>query len=145
MNEISHFLTEDHERCDLLFAQAENAVAAGDWGEVNRGFAEFMAATLCHFAREETLLFPEFEANTGMAGGPTQVMREEHDQMRNALEAMAEAILRHDASAFLGLSETLLMLMRQHNLKEERILYPMADQALPDAAVLVGRMAALAD
>ena len=145
MNDIAHYLSEDHEHCDTLFAEAENAVGQMNWQAAADHYAEFMRATLRHFAREETILFPEFEARTGMAGGPTQVMRLEHEQMRDALEGMAAAVSGHDADGYLGLAETLLMLMRQHNLKEERILYPMADQAMSDtAAALVARMADVA-
>jgi iron-sulfur cluster repair protein YtfE (RIC family) len=54
---------------------------------------------------------------------------------------MHGALERADGAAYLGLSETLLMLMRQHNMKEENILYPMADQALAgEQADLVARM-----
>lgn len=145
MDPISDYLTEDHEHCDDLFAEAENAVAAGDWNRASDRYAEFMRATLRHFAREESILFPEFESHTGMTGGPTVVMREEHGQMRHAMEGMAAALSRRDANGFLGLSETLLMLLRQHNLKEERILYPMADRALPEAGVVVQRMVEVSD
>ncbi|MFA5083260.1 MAG: hemerythrin domain-containing protein [Hydrogenophilaceae bacterium] len=145
MNEITDYLTEDHEHCDRLFAEAENAVDAGDWTRVAKRFAAFRQDSLRHFAREEGILFPAFEARTGMVGGPTLVMREEHEQMRNTLEAMAAAVTGRDAHAYLGLSETLLMLMRQHNMKEERILYPMADQAMPDGAALVARMVEVTD
>lgn len=144
MIDITHFLTDDHEYCDGLFAEAENAVGADDWTRAGECYAAFMQAVQRHFEREEAILFPAFEERTGMTGGPTLVMRDEHAQMRNAMEGMAEAMSRHDRSAYLGLSETLLMLMRQHNLKEERILYPMADQALPDADAVVARMADLA-
>jgi hemerythrin superfamily protein len=141
MNEITDYLSEDHEHCDDLFAEAENAVGAGDWTLAGERFALFRHDTLRHFACEETLLFPAFEAHTGMAGGPTLVMRDEHEQIRNTLAGMVAALAGRDARAYLGLAETLLMLMRQHNMKEERILYPMADQAIPDGAALVARMA----
>lgn len=145
MNAISRYLTEDHEVCDGLFADSENAVCAADWCQAQTHFNRFVQSTLRHFAREEEVLFPEFETRTGMHGGPTQVMRDEHAQMRNALEGMAAALTRQDTDVYLGLSETLLMLMRQHNLKEERILYPMADQVVPMAEHLVEQMARLPD
>jgi iron-sulfur cluster repair protein YtfE (RIC family) len=47
---------------------------------------------------------------------------------------MEQALAKQDADAYLGLAETMLMLLRQHNMKEEQILYPMADQALADSA-----------
>jgi hemerythrin-like domain-containing protein len=85
-----------------------------------------------HFSMEEDVLFPAFEQRTGMSGGPTFVMREEHRQMNGLLAEMGAALARRDGQAYLGQSETLLMLMRQHNMKEENILYPMSDQALAD-------------
>lgn len=130
MTRISQYLTEDHEHCDALFAEAENAVAKSDWPRALGQFQSFARDTLRHFAREEDVLFPAFEDRTGMRGGPTFVMRSEHDQMRDTLTAMEQALQAKDGQQFLGLSETLLMLMRQHNLKEENILYPMLDQAL---------------
>ena len=144
MNAIALYLGNDHEHCDHLFADAEDAVGRQDWPEASDRLAAFKLAILSHFAREEEILFPEFEQRTGMTGGPTQVMRLEHEQMRDALEGMTTAVSDRDADTYLGLAETLLMLMRQHNIKEERILYPMADQALSDLAPgLVARMADL--
>ena len=143
---LADYLTHDHQHCDDLFAEAENAVAAADWGSAAQAFASFDAATRRHFEREETVLFPAFETRTGMTGGPTMVMRGEHIQMRDALVAMADALGKQVAPEFLGMSETLLMLMRQHNLKEEQILYPMTDQALAgEAEALIGRMSALSE
>ncbi|MEW6253979.1 MAG: hemerythrin domain-containing protein, partial [Planctomycetota bacterium] len=75
-------------------------------------------------------LFPAFEERTGMRAGPTQVMRMEHAQMRELIDAMAQAVDAGDAERFLGLSETLNVLMQQHNLKEENMLYPMSDRTL---------------
>jgi hemerythrin-like domain-containing protein len=144
MDSISDNLTHDHEHCDGLFADAENAVAEAEWGPATLAFAAFRTATLLHFAREETILFPEFEARTGMQGGPTYVMRTEHEQMRASLDALGQALERRDARAYLGQSETLLMLMRQHNMKEEQILYPMADRALAeDSDAIVRAMTGL--
>jgi hemerythrin-like domain-containing protein len=67
-----------------------------------------------------------------MSGGPTQVMRMEHEQMRALIADMAAAAAAGNAAAYLGASETLNMLMQQHNLKEENMLYPMSDRALAE-------------
>jgi iron-sulfur cluster repair protein YtfE (RIC family) len=138
MSEITRLLGDDHDRCDALFAAAENAVSQGQWEAAGPRFADFRAALARHFAAEEETLFPAFEARTGMSAGPTEVMRAEHRQMTGLVERMAAALASRNDTAYLGESETLLMLMRQHNLKEEQILYPMADQALAaDAELLV--------
>ncbi len=134
MTQLSSFLVNEHNHCDELFAAAENAVADRDWPRAATAFQQFEESTLRHFAHEEDVVFPAFETQTGMRGGPTQVMRGEHQQMNQVFTAMREALAKQDGNGYLGLSETLLMLMRQHNLKEENILYPMADQALSDQA-----------
>ncbi len=65
-----------------------------------------------------------------MGGGPTAVMREEHQQMRGLLKRMADALAGSNLEDFLAAGETLLYLMGQHNMKEEQMLYPMADEAI---------------
>ncbi len=134
MQDISDYLTADHNHCDDLFAEAENAVANDDWQTATTQFKAFEAATLLHFSREENILFPAFEDRTGMTHGPTAIMRSEHVDMRETLHGLEQALATQDADAYLGLAETMLMLLRQHNMKEEQILYPMADQALADSA-----------
>ncbi len=130
MTTFTHYLGDDHTHCDDLFAAAENAVAEKHWDDARTQFQTFHAAMRRHFAMEEDVLFPAFEARTGMVGGPTYIMRGEHEQMLGLMDNMRAALAREDYHAYMSLSETLLMLMRQHNMKEENILYPMADQAL---------------
>jgi hemerythrin-like domain-containing protein len=130
METIVKFLGTDHRACDDLFASAENAVALKDWDSARSLFGRFESSMAHHFAMEEEVLFPAFEARTGMSMGPTQVMRWEHEQMRGLIEDMARAAAGSDQEGYLGLSETLNMLMQQHNVKEENMLYPMSDQVL---------------
>ena len=145
MTSISRFLSSDHAHCDDRFAESENAVAAKDWARAQSALQHFLDGMKHHFAMEEDVLFPAFEAHTGMSGGPTQVMRGEHRQMNEVFAALRDALARQDGNGYLGLSETLLMLMRQHNMKEENMLYPMADQALADERdALLARMDATA-
>ncbi|TCS73826.1 hemerythrin HHE cation binding domain-containing protein [Sulfuritortus calidifontis] len=140
MSQITELLSQDHSACDELFAEAENLVAGKAWPDAASRFGEFRAAMERHLDAEENTLFPAFEARTGMSGGPTQVMRMEHSQMRELMEQMQAAVERQNDAAFLGLSETLLMLMRQHNMKEEQILYPMTDRTLGGDAALIEQL-----
>jgi len=130
MHTILDFLGSDHRACDDLFASAEAAVAQKNWDSARDLFAHFQAAMARHLAMEEEVLFPAFEARTGNSMGPTQVMRMEHAQMRSLLQDMASDVSTGNQNGFLGLSETLNMLMQQHNLKEENMLYPMSDRVL---------------
>lgn len=130
MATITQTLSQKHIQCDTLFAQLEVDVANGQWPMATPEFAQFVEAMEQHFSSEEHILFPAFEQHMGQPTGPTQVMRMEHQQMRQLFQEMRESVAKRNRSQYLGLSETLLMLMRQHNAKEEQILYPMCDQAL---------------
>ena len=138
MTPISQLLPNHHKHCDKLFVAAEDAVQRGDWAAAAAGFAHFEAQMAAHFAAEEEVLFPAFEAATGMTDGPTQMMRYEHEQMRTLLSQLATACAARDADGYGGVAETLLMLLQQHNMKEENILYPMCDQALEGEASKIG-------
>lgn len=130
MATILEFLGGDHHACDELFASAEESVGQKNWGGARALFDRFHASMLHHLAMEENVLFPAFEARTGSTNGPTQVMRMEHEQMRELMQDMAHAMIKTDYEGYLGLSETLNILMQQHNMKEENVLYPMTDQVL---------------
>ena len=130
MTPVSQILPDHHKHCDELFAAAEDAVQDGDWASADAAVAHFDAQMRAHFSAEEEVLFPAFEGATGMTGGPTQMMRYEHEQMRALLAQLASTCGARDADGYGGVAETLLTLLQQHNMKEENILYPMCDQAL---------------
>lgn len=127
---ISSCMSGHHTRCDDIFARAEEACTQGEWERGAQLLGDFVSELEAHFATEEEVLFPAFETATGMRSGPTQVMREEHRQMRDLLADMESALTQRDNANFRGGADTLLILMQQHNMKEENILYPMCDQAL---------------
>ena len=128
-------LLQHHKHCDELFADAEEACANDDWTAGAQAFALLNDQLEIHFTGEEEILFPAFETATGMTSGPTEVMRAEHRQMRDLLAQMQGAVASRDGDTFGGAAETLLILMQQHNMKEENILYPMCDNALASLAV----------
>jgi len=125
---ISHYMTTEHRDCDSLFSTAESSVAAKNWAQAEEEFLAFSDKTLLHFKKEEEELFPTFEAKTGSADGPTKVMRFEHDQVRGLIGKMAEAIEKQDRDAYLSLAESTMILLQQHNMKEEQMLYAMCDR-----------------
>ena len=140
----TQILPAHHRHCDDLFVAAEEAVGRGDWAAAASAFERFHAQMLAHFAAEEDLLFPAFETAAGSSSGPTRVMRLEHEQMRPLLAQLGAACAARDGEDYAGVAETLLILMQQHNMKEENILYPMCDQALgPEAERIAAQMGAL--
>lgn len=140
---LTDFMTSDHRHCDALFADAENAANDGDRDAARTCYAAFEAAMAKHLSIEESVLFPEFEARSGMAGGPTAVMRMEHEQMQAMMAQMRQTLEGGELDDFLGFAETLNILIQQHNMKEEQMLYPMCDRVLADQAdALLERMQA---
>jgi len=128
---ISQFMTQEHRDCDTGFAKAEQLVADKKWEEANEAFLAFANETLLHFKREEEELFPAFEAQTGSSEGPTQVMRYEHEQVKGLIGKLAESLEAEDRDAYLSLCESMMILLQQHNMKEEQMLYAMCDRVLP--------------
>jgi iron-sulfur cluster repair protein YtfE (RIC family) len=79
---------------------------------------------------EEEKLFPAFEQDTGTDSGPTAVMRAEHRQMLERLDAIEAAAAASNGERFDPLLQSFTSFMDQHSMKEERILYPMCDRML---------------
>ena len=128
---ISNYMKDEHRECDNLFANAEEAVSLGEWEVAEEKFIAFSNETLTHFKREEDELFPAFEEQTGSSQGPTMVMRYEHEQVKGLIGKMASVIERKDEDAYLSLAESMMILLQQHNMKEEQMLYAMCDRSLP--------------
>jgi len=135
---ITDTMQHGHRHCDELFADAESAVDNEDWSQAATAWQAFVDDLEDHITnKEEGMLFPALEASGGPSG-PTFVMRSEHEQMRALVAQINEALENKDKSGFLGLSETLMILMQQHNMKEEQILYPLMDQFIPQMAEKIG-------
>jgi hemerythrin-like domain-containing protein len=143
VNNIKEYLANDHRRCDDLFAQME-AKANSSLADTKELTEAFVADMERHFQREERVVFPEFEAKTGMLNGPTEMMRQEHAQMRNLMQQFFEAIEEDNKDKFFGIAETLMILLQQHNMKEEQMLYALMQQHLSaEAEHIIGMMDSL--
>lgn len=135
---ILEFMRDDHRACDHLYAEAESALMAKEAEKAKTAFTRFAEATLHHFDMEEKELFLAFEKRTGMMGGPTQMMRYEHQQLRSLLESMRLALDENRVNDFFGIGESMMIMLQQHNMKEEQMLYPMIDRALgTDAETMI--------
>lgn len=134
---ILEFMRDNHRECDHYYAEAEAALLAKDVEKAKTAFKQFSDMTLHHFDMEEKELFITFEKRTGMMGGPTQMMRYEHQQLRSLLESMRLALNESRDNDFFGIGESMMIMLQQHNMKEEQMLYPMIDRALGGDAELM--------
>lgn len=130
---LKEFFTLDHRHIDDTWAEVESAAQSGDVEVEKEKWRIFQGEMLRHLRMEEEVMFPAFEQASGMTeSGPTFVMRSEHEQMRGLIEQMGAAADADDYDELVDLGDTLLMLIQQHNQKEEQMLYPMAEQVLAD-------------
>ncbi len=136
MTNITSFMTNDHRECDNAFVDFENMIAEQNWGELKNSWDTFSNKLNHHFEMEETVLFPAFESATGMTNGPTAVMRSEHQQMRNLCLEIEQAVTSQNEDQCQGIADTLMIMIQQHNMKEEQMLYPMTDQHTNAADVI---------
>jgi iron-sulfur cluster repair protein YtfE (RIC family) len=132
MDTFSGFYAHDHHRLDELFAEY-TSLKDTDSDRAGRRLREFALGLERHMAWEERLLFPLWEAKTGMREtGPTVVMRREHQQIREFLSRMGAAL---EAGAMPASEDDtgLAGVVAVHNAKEEIMLYPMIDrQSTPE-------------
>lgn len=129
------YLQADHRRLDVLIEACRAAAVAGEIDAAVRHFTEFRAGLLRHIRIEEELLFPEFEAATGLGPsiGPTAVMRYEHEEIARLVGLIHDLFAGAEpgVAEFERLHDTLMALLRAHTGKEERVLYPMTDRMVP--------------
>ena len=139
---LLEMMEADHRRCDELFSQAEDAAQQGDLPQAQTLYQQFALGMTRHFSMEEDGFFSSFDERMGSTGGgPVMVMREEHQQILGLMSRMGNALDNGDLEDYLGAADTLLYLMEQHNMKEEQMLYPMADDVFgEDREAIIKKM-----
>ena len=124
---ISAFFEQDHDRLDELFKTFQQ-LKRSDFAKAKEAFKGFKFGLQRHIVWEEDLLFPLWEEKTGMSeGGPTFVMRAEHRQIGQQLEAAHQKVADQNPDSDQE-ERALLDLLGSHNMKKERVLYPAIDQ-----------------
>ena len=134
MPTLHEYLAAEHRGCDAHYRLAEAHVAQRDWDAAGDAFGCFACALEQHLRCEEALLFPALERVIGGSAAPTGMLRTEHRHIRLLVQRMAAAIGARDADACYGHADSLRMLLHQHHLKEEDVLYPTALHLLGAAA-----------
>lgn len=130
MSTLIEALEAEHRTIDEGIEQFAAAVAKGG---VNEALLKDTFGLLRrHIYAEEEFLFPPLrEAGLVM---PILVMLREHGEMWHQMEALEEMVAAGDESeGITAACDGLLVMLEQHNLKEEPIIYPQADITLsPD-------------
>lgn len=128
---LSDFFSQDHRDCDARWADVEELLDTSDIVSARPVWEKYRAGMIRHLAMEEDVLFPAFERVSGMAGsGSVAVSKMEHQQLRGLLDQVGECMDKGNVQEALDIGDTLLILIQQHNDKEENELYPMAERML---------------
>ena len=151
---IGGFFQRDHSEIDAIFAELQRGLRSADEGVAEKQpvilaqFDRFDARLERHIAWEEEILFPAVESkNPMLSAGPGQVMRMEHQEIRRwkgearrALEAAPLTVTAVEQAA--GALERMFGILKDHNLKEEHVYYPLADEMFDAAEVekILGRV-----
>ena len=136
-NTITTLYAEDHDRLDELFKTFQTSKRS-DFAKAKEAYKEFKVGLQRHIVWEEELLFPMWEEKTGMIeDGPTPVMRFEHEQIKQLLDAIHRKVESGDLNSDQE-EQALLNLLGSHNRKEERALYPAIDNVIsPDECTTI--------
>ena len=145
MYEAIHALMEEHRVIEEVLGALETFADRLDQGEAadRATVADFGAffrnfADRCHHGKEEDRLFATMVKH-GFPGefGPIAVMLAEHAEGRDhvgALVAIGEGegpLSQEEKERLVSHCRNYVPLLRAHILKEDNILYPMAEQSLP--------------
>ncbi|ODV42005.1 hemerythrin [Cupriavidus sp. UYMMa02A] len=137
MSSAIETLVRQHRDCDQALEALEACLRSQDWDAAAGAFARLEAVLQGNFWSEEERLFPAFERAAGSASGPTAMMRHEHGEVRALLGNAREWLELRDANALAAELDTLVVLLQQHNIKEENVLFPMCRAHVPDLDALL--------
>lgn len=129
----------DHERLRGLLGRAIEACSSCATREARSAFYSFTDGLCRHIQAEDELLFPAFEAHTGLRGGcaassmagsgPTARMRREHRQIERRLNQIGDALDgKPDLRAVARELVELRSFLEDHDRREECVLYPACDR-----------------
>ena len=141
----TEILMDEHRVIERVLGVLEIAAGRAEHGDpVRPGLfldaADFIMnfADGSHHHKEEGVLFKVLiDAGMPLEGGPIAVMLSEHEQARAYTRGLREAAERWEQGDDLGRNQvaqaatSYAMLLRQHIAKEDRILFPLADQTIP--------------
>lgn len=99
------------------------------------GVIHHLLAAAKHHDREEKVLFIEMEKKGFF--GPTQIMREEHEEMKALKKNLGEYLdnLPDHLADFVADAEKLVFMLRDHIFKENNILYPASLEIITDTEI----------
>lgn len=128
---LAAYYGKDHDRLGEIFRTFQ-ALKRTDFNRAKMAFSEFRTDLQKHFACEEEIIFPLIEAKTSLhSGGPTTVLRMEHQEILEILERIYQKVDRADLNSDVD-EQKLLTILEKHNTQEKNFLYSLMDWGMSD-------------
>ncbi len=121
-------LSEHHEHLERAFEALVTRARRGHWGELRAEWTTFERELLEHLTMEEKEILPAFAREQPE---DVRTLRLEHDRIRAALAELGVALDLHLIQS--PVIEALAVCLDEHSRRENRMLYPWAEQHLPHA------------
>ncbi len=141
MVNITKVLSEEHQNIlKVIDAVLEECEQLENGKEINSQFFQDVIyfiknyADGFHHVKEEDILFKAMLEETGnMHCNPIPVMLHEHDEGRQYVKGMEDALSKNSVEQLLENARGYGYLLQDHIYKEDNVLYPMAEEALNDS------------
>lgn len=132
MNSDDNWLVHDHSVYEDILFKCQDFVESGEWEEAKRAFNELVDHLKGHMAMEEEVLYPAYENRVKSRTSPTEILREDHDQLVRLVRDMIQVFRSRDTGHVLDCLSHLERQMITHHEKEEDIFLPMASVILDE-------------
>lgn len=129
-------LRREHENLEALFQDHQRRLLRLEWEEARKALQKFARALRCHLEEEERWAFPVLPSGVGAPrGGDLRIFEGEHARIREAL-AEVSTWMEHagvskdpegEALEILGRETSFRALLRHHQDREERFLFPLLE------------------
>ncbi len=140
-------LKQEHRAIERMLTVLETTVQRMKQGEnaspqIIRDALSFIQqfADRCHHGKEETILFSAMEQKGFSRDfGPLAVMLSEHDEGRSYVRGMLKGLEEYEAGKTEAIPQlvqnaySLIRLLREHIMKEDNVLFVMADQQFTES------------
>ncbi|MEC4723644.1 hemerythrin domain-containing protein [Noviherbaspirillum sp. CPCC 100848] len=123
-------LLSDHGRCERHLEALSKSVADKDWNLAAQYCAHFSESFIGHIEEEESSFFSCLRQSVKGCDWFLDDLRMDHVRLKALLTRMLQAVHDKNAEGFYLHAESLLILMRDHSVKEEDILYPAVQRRL---------------
>jgi|GEM_PF-5110272 len=139
---LKQHMTEDHEKLEETLDDAACLVTHRSFYIAAKRFEDFQVRQAQHMAVEEDIVFPLLETMSPNSPAIAEV-RAEHEVIRQAMEAAAEAIAATDRERFDRIHSELAAALSNHTRHEEELLARALDSCVGAKRELLVKIARL--